>query len=156
MDRLVARRPAGKDDTFEYLTSWKDYGVEGDTWELEAHLPKHVVTSFDKSFDLRTALLWTKLRNFFYVLLTDSKEAAYGVEYTFDSTVDPPSAHTFLKFLAARRSGRLKIHKATVGGFCRTWLVVESMQDISEIVALHIDHPEAGLHSCSACPAHGT
>jgi hypothetical protein len=67
------------------------------------------------------------------------------VSHTFDSTIEPETAKLFLKFLADRRGGKLKVETAVVGRWRRTWLVIESMDDISDIVALHIDHPENGL-----------
>jgi hypothetical protein len=103
--------------------------------------------TFDASYDLRVALLWRRLRTFFYEFLGESKEAEFNKTYTFDSTVDPLTARGLLEILARQRGGAkpLKIILTVVGSFKRTQLAVTDMQSVSDIVALHVDHPEKGL-----------
>ena len=147
VDRLLARRPSARGG-FEYLTAWKDYGTEGDTWQREADLEEtNEVAKFDAAFNLPVMLVWRRLRNFFYEFLCEGKEAEFEKVYTFDATVDPEVAHGLLKLLARQRGGAesLKIVSTVVGHFRRTQLAVMDMQTVSDIVALHIDHPESGL-----------
>ena len=42
VDRLLARRPSARGG-FEYLTAWKDYGTEGDTWQRSC--PTHLAAA---------------------------------------------------------------------------------------------------------------
>ena len=147
VDRLLARRPLAGGG-FEYLTAWKDYGTEGDTWEHENNLEDtDEVSKFDASYNLPVMLLWRRLRSFFYEFLCEGKEAEFEKIYTFDSTIDPAAAHGLLKLLAQQRGGAkpLKIISTDVGNFRRTQLAVMDMQTVSDIVALHIDRPEKGL-----------
>ena len=147
VDRLLARRPASG-GSFEYLVAWEDYGTEGNTWEREENIiDKTLVPKFDAEYDLRVHLLWRRLRNFFYQFLCEGKEAEYEKIYTFDSTIDPAAAHGLLKLLARQRGGAkpLPVVSQVVGKFRRTQLAVTDMQTVSDIVALHIDHPENGL-----------
>jgi hypothetical protein len=129
------------------LTAWENYGTEGDTWEPEDNLPTELVKAFDACFDLRVALLWRRLRTFFYEFLAESKEAEFDKIYSFDSTVDPRAAHALLKHLAQQRGGAkpLQIVSTIVGKFRRTQLAIMDMQTVSDVVALHVDHPENGL-----------
>ena len=101
------------------------------------------MSKFDAEYDLRVHLLWRRLRNFFYEFLCEAKEAEYEKVYSFDTSIDPAAAHGLLKLLARQRGGAkpLKIVSSIVGKFRRTQLPVMDMQSVSDIVALHIDHP---------------
>ena len=92
-------------------------------------------------------LVWRRLRSFLFEALCEGKEAVFGKVYTFDSTIDTPTAKDLMKLLAQQRGGAppLKIVTASVGKFRRTQLAVMDMQTVSDIVALHIEHPEKGL-----------
>ena len=89
--------------------------------------------TFDASYDLRVALLWRRLRTFFYEFLGESKEADFNKTYTFDSTVDPLTARGLLEILARQRGGAkpLKIILTVVGSFKRTQLAVTDLCSLS-------------------------
>jgi hypothetical protein len=147
VDRLLARRPSARGG-FEYLVAWVGYGTNGDTWQHQDDiLDQALIKAFDASYDLRIMLVWRRLRTFFYDVLTESKEAEFEKMYTFDSTIDPATAHGLLKLLAWQRGGAkpLQIVSTVVGKLRRTQLAVMDMQTVSDIVALHVDHPEKGL-----------
>ena len=105
VDRLLARRPSARGG-FEYLVAWVDYGSDGDTWEHQDNIiDRSLVKAFDNSFDLRVMLVWRRLRSFLYEALCEGKEAVFDKKYTFDSTIDPATAHALLKLLAQQRGG---------------------------------------------------
>jgi hypothetical protein len=119
VDRLLARRPSARGG-FEYLVAWVDYGSDGDTWEHQDNIiDRSLVKAFDDSFDLRVMLVWRRLRSFLYEALCEGKEAVFDKKYTFDSTIDPATAHALLKLLAQQRGGAKPL-TIGVAGFAAT------------------------------------
>ena len=87
------------------------------------------------------------LREHFFLVMTDKKDAEWGKNDTILRGVDPVVIHRLLRRLTVRRGG-LPPHKLSSqegAGMRATWLTLNDMDSVSELVGLHIEHPEAGL-----------
>ena len=148
VDRILARRLLDpKEGTFEYLVAWKGFGTDGDTWESQETLNPKFWKAFDKAYDLEVELVLRRLRNFFFNLLAETKDAVFNRVLTFDSTIPPRVALAVLKRLALQRDGArpLKVQSAEANGRRKYWLELKEPQAVSDAVLLHAEHPEAGL-----------
>lgn len=148
VSRLLSVRPGKR--TREFLVRWLGWGVRGDTWEPEAHLPEEDVAAFDAIPRVLVSMVLPMRfpREVVVRRLASSKKLdrkpAYKIDLEVPQLKVPELGLAVLKAMAEEAESDISVeYEAAYTTTTERWVIyLEQPADIANVLALHAVRPE--------------